>query len=95
MAGMIRKQLYISDDQERRLKRRAAVREQSEADIVRGYIDAGLAEDEVREAATEELWQRQLALMDDRAKLRVPHQVRSWRREDIYEERLSRYPDRH
>jgi hypothetical protein len=95
MAGMIRKQLYISEDQERRLKLRARARAQSEADIVRGYIEVGLAEEETDENAAEEAWQRQLSLMEQRAKLGVPRQTRTWRREDAYEERLARYPRGH
>lgn len=91
MGSMIRKQLYISEEQERRLKRRARLHAQSEADIVRQYIETGLAQDEAGEMAAEEAWQRQLELMEQRAKLDVPRQGRTWRREDAYEERLTRY----
>lgn len=61
---MVRKQLYISDDQERRLKKLAEARAQSEADIVRGYIAAGLAREDEQASAAEEAWQRQLELME-------------------------------
>lgn len=61
---MVRKQLYISDDQERRLKKLAEARAQSEADIVRGYIAAGLAREDEQAIAAEEAWQRQLELME-------------------------------
>jgi hypothetical protein len=42
---MVRKQLYISDDQERRLKRRARALGMSEAELVRRALDAALADE--------------------------------------------------
>lgn len=42
---MVRKQLYIADDQERRLKRRARELGVSEAELVRRALDAALADE--------------------------------------------------
>jgi len=95
MPGMIRKQLYISEDQERRLKRRAEATAQSEAEIVRTYIEAGLAEDEADDKGAGQAWQRQLELMGQRAELNVARHKRTWRREDLYEERTARHPRGH
>ncbi len=41
--GMVRKQYYISPQQEVRLKRLAQVERKPEAELVREFIDAGLA----------------------------------------------------
>ena len=43
---MVRKQLYIADDQERRLKRRARKLGVSEAELVRRALDAVLADED-------------------------------------------------
>lgn len=92
---MVRKQMYISQDQEGRLKRRAMLEGRPEAEVVREYLEEGLARAESRQKTAEEAWANQLALMEERAKLQVPYRKRTWRREDAYEEREARLSRRH
>ena len=87
---MVRKQIYITDDQERRLKYRAESEGRSEAEIVRECIDQSLSRPAARSLSREESWARQVRFMKERLSLQVPQRERTWRREDLYEERLSR-----
>lgn len=96
MSRMIRKQIYIEPRQEAFLKRRAEELGVSEAELIRRLLDSsetsiGDVEETDRLRAIEDV----LAVMRDRAKLDVPQTGRDWTRDDIYEERLSRYDARH
>ena len=96
MAQMLRKQIYIEKRQQALLKRLAKKRGVSEAEIIRQAID--------REAGggaapalplDHEAWVQALAIMKAlQAKGPLPDQRRTWKREDAYEERLSRYDRR-
>lgn len=77
------------------MKRRAEASARSEAEIVRTYIEAGLAEDEADDEGAGQAWQRQLELMGQRAELDVARHERTWRREDLYEERTARHSRGH
>ncbi len=92
MVQMIRKQIYIQRQQETILKRLSHVRGVSEAELIRQAIDnqvsgkmASIAPDP---AAWKEAHEFMLAL---KAAAPGTDQPRNWRREDLYEERLSRY----
>ena len=92
MAQMIRKQVYIEPRQDAVLKRLARTRGVTEAEIIRQAIDreAGSAETAIGQPDVE-AWEQARAfirsLIDQGP---VPGQ-RTWKREDLYEERLSRY----
>ncbi len=93
MAQMIRKQIYIPKHQEARLKRLAKARGVSEAEIIRQAIDqqlSGGASHSFRPdpRAWEQAYQFMLSLQ---AKGPLPNRRRKWTREELYEERLSRY----
>ena len=88
--SVVRKQVYITDDQERRLKRRAEVERRSEAELFREALDLLLARGLAGREAAHEARARQLRLMEERARIKVPQHKRDWTREDLYEERLSR-----
>ncbi len=93
MAQMIRKQIYIPKHQEARLKRLAKARGVSEAEIIRQAIDqqlSGGASHSFRPdpSAWEQAYQFMLSLQ---AKGPLPNRRRKWTREELYEERLSRY----
>jgi hypothetical protein len=93
MVQMIRKQVYIEPRQEAILKRLARMRGVSEAELIRESIDRQVSGDQVQPAqpdpaAWEEAYQFMVAL---HARGALPEQGRKWKREDLYEERLSRY----
>jgi len=92
MAHMIRKQVYIEPRQDTILKRLARVWGVTEAEIVRRAIDREASrtfpgDGQPDPAAWEEARTFILSLI---AKGPVPSK-RKWKREDVYEERLSRY----
>jgi len=88
---MVRKQVYIEPEQEKRLKQRARELGVSEAELIRRGIDqvtrvpAALPLD--RRA-----WQDELAFIRKRARLRKAlGSRRTWTREELYAERLPRF----
>ena|SRR6266508_2141995 len=97
MARMVRKQVYIEERQERMLKRRAKQLGVTEAELIRGSIDA------LQRQPMSGLRPRRLDALGEseryirgRRRLKVPQTGRDWTREEIYEERLARYgPARH
>lgn len=81
---MVRKQIYISERQKALLKRLAEQRGVSQAEVVRQAIDHEFARAEAWEEA-----KRFMRSLDERTgEFKEPLR---WRREDAYEERLSRY----
>lgn len=97
METMVRKQIYIHKRQEKLLKRQAKLRGMSEAELIREAIDHQLAEAAVRKPVPpdQEAWERALKFMQElHARGPLPIQGRTWKREDAYEERLSRYDRR-
>lgn len=94
-ARMVRKQLYISQEQNERLQAAARSEGRTEAEVMRDCLDQVLAEGASPGPSRAETWQRHVHFMRARLALEVPHGERTWRREDAYEERLSRYPRGH
>lgn len=97
MSQLVRKQIYIKKTQDAALKRRAKIQGVSEAELIRQAIDRHLAQ----AAATKPLrpdqdaWEAALKFMKELHALGpLPHQGRTWIREDAYEERMSRYERR-
>jgi hypothetical protein len=93
MAQMIRKQVYIEPRHEAILKRLARALGVTEAELIRQAIDRQVSGGKLQPAqldpvAWEEAYQFMLAL---HARGALPEQTRKWKREDVYEERLSRY----
>ena len=90
MGRMIRKQIYIDSDQDDLLKRRAKELGISEAALIRRCIDETASRP--TESERKKAWQEALAFMEERAKMRVPQTGRTWTRDELYEERLEKYP---
>ncbi len=95
MSQMMRKQIYIQKRQQILLKRLAKARGVSEAEIIRQAIDretsGGAVQVGARDpAALDEVIRFALA----RRKGGATGEPYRWRREDAYEERLSRYDRR-
>ena len=93
MSVMVRKQVYIQPQQEKLLKQRAAEMGVSEAEIIRQAIDHWL-EEKARQRQAKKAWEKARILMEELyAQGAVPGK-RTWTRDELYEERLSRH-DRH
>ena len=90
MSVMVRKQIYIEPQQEELLKKAAAETGMTEAEIIRRAIDLwGESEEQRRQA--QEAWKEARAFIKERmAQGSIPSE-RTWTREELYEERLSRY----
>lgn len=92
MAQMIRKQIYIQRRQQALLKRLARLRGLSEAEIIRQAIER-----EVEARATKALPGDTTALQDflkfarSRRSAGAVGTQRTWKRDDLYEERLNRH----
>lgn len=95
MQQMVRKQIYIERRQEARLKRLARQRGVSEAEIIRRALDRELEIGSTSNVGhSPDAWKQAVEFMESlRAQGPAPEQRRDWKREDAYEERLSRYGD--
>jgi hypothetical protein len=96
MARMIRKQVYIQERQQAVLRRTARKQGVSEASVIRQAIDGQLDGEQTRFAPPdEEAWRKVLAsMLGARRSKRSRLRARNWKRDDLYEERLSRYDRR-
>ena len=90
MGQMIRKQVYIEPRQEYRLKELAGMLGITEAELIRRAIDqqAGLLSAGIRDLGA---WEREKNFISTRMKGPVAPSKRRFRREEAYEERLTRY----
>jgi hypothetical protein len=83
MARMVRKQIYITEEQERLLKQRARERAKTEADLVREGLDLILRPED--EQARLQAWARVKEFLDERALIEAPQTPRTWTREELYD----------
>ena len=90
---MVRKQIYLEERQEARLKRVARARGISEAEVIRQAIDRQVGRVSVEAGGGDPAaWERALRFMRSlAARARKRSQGRDWTREDAYAERLSRH----
>jgi len=90
MGHMVRKQVYITAEQDELLKRRAKALGVSEAQVVRQGIELAS-----RSAASlpfdRKAWEEEKQFIRKRMRMRVPQTGRSWTREELYDERFERY----
>jgi hypothetical protein len=90
MSMMVRKQIYIEPQQEELLKQAAAETGMTEAEIIRQALDLW-DEHVARRRRAQEAWEEERAFIESLiAQGPVPGR-RTWTREELYEERLSRY----
>lgn len=93
MGRMVRKQLYIDDEQDAALKAEAERLGVTQAEVVREAISAWL--DEARARTRDEAWADLLktwAEIDAQAAACTePREPYKFRREDAYEDRMKRY----
>ncbi|MFN4218720.1 MAG: CopG family transcriptional regulator [Candidatus Bipolaricaulia bacterium] len=87
---MIRKQVYLEDRQEKRLKQLSKKLKRSEAELIRQAIDQALATDTTLLARDLEAWEQEKAfirtLMGQRVASRPRPGSRRWTREELYED---------
>jgi hypothetical protein len=81
---MVRKQVYITKEQDKKLKLAARQQGITEAALVRLGIDRALADDGANKR--EEAWERLFAFMEQRARMKVPQEPRTWTRDDLYDD---------
>ena len=93
MTRMVRKQVYIEPHHEALLKRLARRRGVSEAELIREAIDQQISRGLLHFSPSEPAaWEEAYHFMLDlHARGPVAGQARTWKREDLYEERLSRH----
>ena len=89
MARMKRKQIYIEVEQNRRLRAMARRRGNTESELIREGIDQVLTAPSVR-TRDPKAWKKELAFMDRLAKMGPVEGKRTWARDDLYDDRLSR-----
>lgn len=88
MAKMVRKQVYLEDTQELRLKARARLFNVPESVMIREGLGVVLSRQPlVRDARA---WKAEMRFIARRAARAVPMGKRSWLREDLYDDRVSR-----
>lgn len=92
MCAMIRKQVYIDRRQESILKRLARRLGVTEAELIRRAIDAQLGSATTTALPLDPVaWDEARAFMLARAALGAVPGPRTWKRDEIYEERTGRY----
>ena len=93
MSRMVRKQVYITGEQEKLLKRRAKALGVTQAELVRRGVDLA------NQAATRlsrdpQAWEEAKQVIEERLRLKVAQTGRGWTREELYDERLERFSRR-
>lgn len=85
MSDLIRKQLYITKNQESMLKNKAKEMGLTEAEIVREAIDKAAYRVEYPRKSVEK-WQEELYFINEQiTKRQVDQKKRTWKREDLYD----------
>ena len=90
MPTMVRKQVYIEPRQDEMLKQWAEETGQTEAEIFRQALDRWMASVQRRREA-EAAWEEEHAFIESRIAQGPVPGGRTWTRDELYEERLSRY----
>jgi hypothetical protein len=85
MTRMVRKQVYIREDQEARLKRAAKELHVTESELIRRGVDRA-TEEVVKGPRDPKAWDEFMAFARERAKIKVPQTGRNWTRDELYED---------
>ena len=89
---MVRKQIYLEERQQARLKRVARARGISDAEVIRQAIDRHVRGGSPAAGGDATAWKNALRFMRSlTARARKGGKGRDWKREDAYAERLSRH----
>jgi hypothetical protein len=90
MSRMVRKQVYISAEQDKLLKRRAKALGVTEAEVVRRGIELA-SSDSASLPFDRRAWEEELRFIRERAGIQELGKARGWTREELYEERFARH----
>jgi hypothetical protein len=82
---MIRKQVYIREDQDSQLKRASKALGLTESELIRRGLDKA-TEDALKGPRDPKAWAEAMAFMRERAKIKVPQTGRTWTRDELYED---------
>lgn len=85
MTRMIRKQVYIREDQDRQLKRASRELGVSESELIRRGVDQATKE-VVKGPRDPESWAALMAFVKKRGEMKVPQTGRTWTRDELYED---------
>ena len=93
MSPKVRKQIYLEKRQDRLIKRLAEARGVSEAEVIRRLIDAQAANPAADTLPPDPAaWKKaRKTMLNLLAQGPLPNRRRNWTRDELYEERLSRY----
>ena len=90
MTRMVRKQVYIQPEQDALLKRRAREQRVTEAELIRRGIDqVAAAGARVSPAASDLRAWAELKAFARKRRRAVPQTGRTWKRDELYDERLN------
>ncbi len=84
MGRMVRKQLYLQPEQDRRLKARARALGVTESDIIRQSLDE-MARTPPPLPHDPDAWKAEVTFIMKRARLKARGQPRRWTRDDLYD----------
>ena len=87
---MVRTYVYLQSQEDMQIKKLAAERGTTEADVIREAVNLLLSE-VARQRRAQEAWDETLAFMEERYAHGVISDGHTWTREALYEERLERY----
>jgi hypothetical protein len=90
---MVRKQVYITPEQNRLLQRRAKTLGVPEAEVVRQSIELASTTG-ISLPFDGKAWQEEMKFIRKRMRMQVPQTGRAWTREELYDERFERYSRR-
>ena len=85
MSDLIRKQLYITKQQDQLLKKKAATYNISEAEIVREALDSHTAAASYPRNVQEKWLEERRYIEENRKGSKNDSPIRRWKREDIYD----------
>jgi hypothetical protein len=91
MSRMVRKQVYISEEQQAALRQRAKELGVTESALIRRGLDYA-AGPGGGQPDGERAWQDALAFMRERARIEAAQRQRGWTREELHGERPSYLP---
>ena len=81
---MVRKQVYVSQDQDARLKRVSKELGVTESELIRRGVDATCTT--VKGPRDPKAWAEFMALAEERARIKAAQVARGWTRDDLYED---------
>ena len=89
MSRMVRKQIYITNEQEQLLKRRAKALGVTESEVMRRGIELA-STSQASFPLDREAWEEEKRFIRKRMRMKVPQTGRTWTRDELYDEHFER-----